>query len=328
MKERILLTLSFLSSFLFASCLSSVSIEKDFEYTKFKDANIPVETALDSLDLFLAEIDSPMSKGAQRRIASIDTLSNHRYMAYLGEPDAYLVNFENEQGFAILGATSGVTPIIAFIERGNISWDDILQSGDNAIYTSANPLKKRISPEQVLNMCVNGALYGNTDESDDCSVVCPRLAPITTGLDFNQSATYCLNYLHSFVVNGCAATALSIAVAHNNFPTIYADYELLNMSNCTILDGSGYKYEFSDDRVFLTIEDYFSNPLSIPTSLSQSQMIALIQKVDPFITIHGIPETNGTMLDFYRTRYKLTSSLFYYLNHCCPLKVVDDYYKV
>ena len=299
----------FLAVLLIASCVNKNDSRLLVQIDETVPGVIPVGVALDSLDAFVSVIEGNPTKSNQRSITSIDALSNHRHVSSgVTEPDAYLVNYDNGQGFAILGATAGVAPVIAFVEEGNTTWEAILQSGER---TDA------VNPEQILLRCVNGALYGHTEEKDTCKVEIPRSGPLTSNLKFGQSRTYCLNASHSFVVCGCAATALAIAVAHNDYPTMYVDYELLDMSDTNTSDGLGILYSFSNNQdIYVQPDDYFSNPLSIPSSLTDAQKISLLQKIDATVTLfHGTPTLYDSLMVFPRTRFKLTSSLFYLLSN-------------
>ena len=302
---------------LLASCTSIDSPEFIPQITKTVEPEVvPVEVALESLQEFLSDVEVDMTKSAPRRIKSVDTLSNHRHSTVdITEHNAYLVNFEEGQGFAILGATSTVAPIIAFVEKGNTSWEAILSAGEESNGVKNDLLTSEINPEQVMLMCVNGALYGHYDEKDTINIEIPRIAALTSSLKFGQGVSYCLNSGHHFVVCGCAATALSIAVAYNDYPAITADYELLDLSQCNTKDGNGFYYYIDQSNLYLKKEDFFSNPLSLPTSPSDAQMWEILQSVDSSIWLHGTPSIFYNSHNFYRTRIKLISSMFYVLDN-------------
>lgn len=98
---------------------------------------VPLEDALQYLEEFLAETNMPPTKsGSTRKIATIETHYSKEVLSKSGEslPDAYIVNFEDEEGFAVLGANTSVSPIVAvtnkgFLEEGfldkDFSWNTI-----------------------------------------------------------------------------------------------------------------------------------------------------------------------------------------------------------
>ena len=99
---------------------------------------IPIKDALHSLDLFLSEKNLPQTKSGE--IRSYNSVST-----YYGEglttradnetssgelPMAYIVNFENNEGFAVLGANEAMPDILAVTENGHIN-PSTLQVGGN-----------------------------------------------------------------------------------------------------------------------------------------------------------------------------------------------------
>ena len=58
------------------------------------------------------------------------------------------------------------------------------------------------------------------------------------------------------------------------------------------------------------------SPSSIPVSPTHSQVLDLLVRIDKnVLSSHGIPEFDATKHPFLRTRYKLTSAVFYTLNN-------------
>jgi len=323
MKQSFLLVLLSLMTII-TSCAKQEDYNLKESITPIEEdaAIIPIETALESLNAFLLETQMASTKsGEDRKVLSVETHYSNRFLTRSEQPfpDAYLVNFEDNSGYAILGANTLIDPIVAVIEDGNKTWDTILN------YKEPEPssfekecLDPGISPDMLLLMCVNGALNGKTVSH------CPEtkngpytteVLPLTSNYLFNQHVTYCHKSNRRFVLCGCASTALSIIVAYNNYPRIRADYELLNVSNCNSADGSGLYYYIGNRNLYLKLSDYFTNYSSIPTPNTDSQKLAILKKVDSNITSHGNPTSYGLNYSFYRTRYKLTSSIFYTLSN-------------
>ena len=87
---------------------------------------IPVEEALQTLDKFLSENDMIQTKSGYTR--SYDQVSTYFRKGILTKsgsdenlPTAYVVNFENDEGFAVLGANNVVPDVIAVTESGSIN---------------------------------------------------------------------------------------------------------------------------------------------------------------------------------------------------------------
>lgn len=325
MKQVPLLFLSFLTLLSIASCMKSSSAEKanggSLLYSPVSE--IPIESAVKKLNEFL--LGTKMTKaegGVERHIISIEPHYSPSMKDEAGNamPDAYLVNYGDDQGFAILGANSQVDPVVAVVERGNTSWSRIF----NPPVTSQSAfdmgsLDSGINPELLLSMCVRGALYGVQEDTTFINRSWNfYYAPLTTNQAFGQQITYCHKNNRGFVTNGCASTAISIVMAYNQYPDFWVDYEPIDYTDCNSLDGVGYKYSFSDgNKIYIQLNDYFTNSGSIPSTLTTSQKIELLTQADPgVVNTHGTPSVSSyPNQSFNRTRYKLQSGVFYKLSN-------------
>ena len=99
---------------------------------------VPVEQALEELQSVLEEIDTPAEDGAAtrsggvRRVKSVTTVSPEalspggtRSEATADVEDLlYIVNFENEAGYAILGADDRLEPVYAVVDEGSLTTEE------------------------------------------------------------------------------------------------------------------------------------------------------------------------------------------------------------
>ena len=126
---------------------------------------------MQTLDEFLNETEPdmlPTKSGSARRILSVDT-----YYAPAGtksssletaanlldeEPLAYIVNFDDDEGFAVLGATTKVAPIIAVTEKGNL-----------------DPLSLELLDSPIHDAEINPDDDDDTVEDEDDDVVMPMM---------------------------------------------------------------------------------------------------------------------------------------------------------
>ena len=286
---------------------------------------ITIDEALQNLEAFLSNVQFERTKSSKIKFSSIETHYTSSVATKSGElmPDAYLVNFEDDEGYAVLGANTTVTPIIAVVENGNTDWDSLLSptEGQTQIEDSsdaADLLGSGIEPEQLVAMSVKGALYGNSSGNESTSTTnSDEVLPLlSTNYNFGQQVTYCHKNNGKFVTNGCASTAISMIVAYNKYPEMRVDNVSINYANRNTRDGSGIYYRFPDDVIYVQLSDYFKNSSSIPASLSNDDMISLLKKIDSDITKdHGNPTSITAASTFYRTRYKLISGIYYTLNN-------------
>lgn len=291
---------------------------------------ISVDDALQNLNDFLSDVQMEKTKsGGERSVFSVETHYNDYHVTSTGEslPDAYLVNFANEEGFAILGANSAIAPVIAVVEDGNMDWKDILyphtKSSSRDVYNVySNDLEREllgpgIDPDRLLSFCVQSALMGcHTESLETKSAYTTEILPLMGGNhNFGQNVTYCHKNNNKFVTNGCASTAISMVMSYKKFPRMTVDKRLLSFDYYNIKDATGIYYGFSDDNIYINLQDYFTNSASIPVSLTTQQKLDLLQKIDPdVITDHGTPSVI-TDVSFYKTRYKVTSAVYYTLNN-------------
>lgn len=94
---------------------------------------IPLEKALSGLEQFLKEADWPTKSMSGRRIRSVDTYySTSPTKSAESLPNAYIINFEDNEGFAVLGANIYVDDIVAVTERGSIDPETLCIAFDTA----------------------------------------------------------------------------------------------------------------------------------------------------------------------------------------------------
>lgn len=286
----------------------------------FSDVSIvSIQTALDGLNDFMEEIGVETRGESAKSIASIETHYSVVAKDRNGEaiPDMYLVNYEKNEGYALLGANSSVTPVIAVIENGNTTLEELFGTNKKKFSSFESGIDPGISPSRLVSMCANGALYGDGETIVETRSLPSTftLSPITSNFKFRQHVTYCHKNNNGFVRSGCASTAIGIIVAYNCYPTMVVDGETLNFANVNSYSGNGIRFNFNGDDLYLQLSDYFTNPLDIPSSLTSSQQISLLCQIDNgIVSTHGTPSVLGNYT-FLRTRYKLTSSIFYILNN-------------
>ncbi len=131
---------------------------------------------------------------------------------------------------------------------------------------------------------------------------------------FGQQLTYCHDASGHFVTDGCAASALGILCAYNRYPALTVDHEPLDYDRCDVQDGTGLMYQFSDNTLYIRPEDYFTDSGQIPALLSRADKRLLLQKIDPAIFDRQGEAQVYDGMPFYRSRFKLTSALFYLID--------------
>ena len=151
-----------LFSLLFWSCTNEV-IEGDFliPTTNSVDINhnVSIEKALSELNIVMKGINdfSSTRNINQRQVSTISTIKisdvgniTRSSKAINTDKLMYIANFENEAGYAILGADDRLASIIAIIDQGNLKKEQLINSVKELDYISQQPL--------ILSNVINYAL--------------------------------------------------------------------------------------------------------------------------------------------------------------------------
>lgn len=151
-----------------ATCDESQSAE-----THRRTATIPLETALSELDAALDAI-YPSTRGVTRKTYSRENVSvcggiSTRSDSAADLPDTivYVVNFDNSEGFAVLGAQEGMTPVYAITDNGGLDageLDPFIMSQYDALQSM--DIDFDAIDEAQDNICDCG--YEGDDEDHEC----------------------------------------------------------------------------------------------------------------------------------------------------------------
>lgn len=132
---------------MFAAC-SKAQFEAEQEPLAENNYTIPIEEALDYLKAYLETTENAGTKssGDKRTISDVQKVyaQNLNTKSSAGDLDCevllYLVNFEDEQGFAVLAADERIpSSIIAIVDKGHLT--------ANELYTAYNDEGRVIFPE-------------------------------------------------------------------------------------------------------------------------------------------------------------------------------------
>lgn len=140
---------------------------------------ISVEDALQKLDLFLSDNPLPQTRsGGMRRYSTVSTYYCERVITRTDEgttteelPTAYIINFENDEGFAVLGANEAIPDILAVTESGHIDPASLqVNAGTNCVSTdffSDNDMDESEISEFNENVTIiDGSLFYSQEDDD------------------------------------------------------------------------------------------------------------------------------------------------------------------
>lgn len=137
---------------------------------------VTVEQALSELDAVLAAIDDPATRSGGRRVAAVEAVhlrdfgSATRTEASDVEELLYIANFDNGEGYAILAADDRLTPVLAVVEQGSLSVDELTAAARGQYADpSAPPILGNIAayalgigPDGGLGGGIGGGIGGGT----------------------------------------------------------------------------------------------------------------------------------------------------------------------
>lgn len=254
-----------MKKFIFASILlmfsACVEVDKYSELTKEENQSnqgifeVTPEDAMNVLSDFMIHSGFCMTKsGTERKILSFNTYYNDdidtKSSATVTYPNAYLVNFADNEGFAVLGANTSVAPIVAVVDRGNINpetleiTDKFLENGESDIsesidwttfdwYCEEDEDYYVMTNQRFVTNMIKGAidLQGNIYYAPPVSgeTVIQTVEPLieltwgqghwNTLSTFNK---YCLKDNGKYALAGCSTAALAMIMAYNEAPKNYS----------------------------------------------------------------------------------------------------------
>lgn len=290
---------------LLASIFVVVSCQKDINNSIEKKCNnastvepssiISIEQATQTLCDFMAETECSMTKttsGSKRTIASIDKYyHNGAPTKSSGEdvPDAYIVNFENNEGFAVLGAHSWQDDIIAVTEKGSIDPNTLeINPGSNKHLEASSKIESEkfdwYSSKDSDFYFADGDptiltdLIGKTI-MDDGGITPNKYvtkSPILTTTwsqgSWNSKGLYnyyCYKTLlgtETYVYAGCTTAAMAMIIAANKYPQnlivngVPLDYTLMTSNKCPISSEEQQHVNLLYGAIFKDIDYEFALP--------------------------------------------------------------------
>lgn len=154
-----LLFASLLGFGLFCSCTHKLDVAP--ETPSFNgDYTIPIETALNSLEGFLASYGDKLTKGSLKpEIDNWFPISNGVATKGIKPPQLiYAVNFKDKNGYALISADRRIsTDLIAIIDSGEVTEKDFYPADKNMVASDDDDL----SPAEFKAMVDSGVLAMN-----------------------------------------------------------------------------------------------------------------------------------------------------------------------
>lgn len=245
--------------------LTTNEIEVNTDGVEFAESSLTIDQAVKSMEFVQRNLDGTNHR--KRSIKNVELLTTLDIKANAvtrasgdetaEQPLAYVVNFENNGGYAILAADTNLPPVIMLGDEGNFSTEEYLDFVQNNTTRSGSELTdvEDVQYTMITNSIVLPPTYPTSPRNPRDTAVMVRCLPLVP-TKWGQGAPY--NYYaktedNQTAVAGCvpvafAQTLASLSYHHNFTPSVEIDPEYpVNwpMINAAISNGI-IKYSSND----------------------------------------------------------------------------------
>lgn len=227
MKKKQLLIVAVLTSII-ASCSTDIEPALTNEQS-VNDYSLSLEESLSRVLPLLTEAEGQPTRSAERKIKSSETITlSGTRSSVLGGDEYYLVNFDNNQGFAIVAADKRAIPVLGFSPEGQFSYEEAVSNPNFNYY---------LEQFSELNQdVVNNEIYPMDPPIDwskfTMSHVIFPLIPKSNRC-INQTGTFSTYCKGSHA--GCVPVAMATYMSYFKQPSSYKSYKF-NWDEMTTAD--------------------------------------------------------------------------------------------
>ena len=139
---------------------------------------VPFARALSNADFVFKNIESLNQK--QRKVKSVDVLTKSKTNSRISRtslqdeqeaPLAYVVNYENNEGFAILAADTKLPPVISIGDEGNFNTEGFIEFTGNGGNTRSRTESELNPAQEIQYALVNNSLLLPQMDFDDLPMI-------------------------------------------------------------------------------------------------------------------------------------------------------------
>jgi len=170
---------------------------------------------------------------APLRVKSIEPFSGGKILTRSNSTLAddtllYLINFEDEGGFAIMGANRSVLPVYAISDEGSFNPEDADRDGIDIIINGiVNDATNRLGfpYDSVPQPDWNEIYFPPITAGSMKSILTPKLSAFQSRIHYNPPfCKYCTNSAGELALTGCAPEAVEAAMSYYRWPKSYKGY--------------------------------------------------------------------------------------------------------
>lgn len=194
------------------------------EEVVYSDSYVSLEEALKNMDPIFSTLENG-TRTSTRSVKSVEVYN--RVKTRSGEDSPYyIVNYENNEGFAILSSDSRLTPVVAFSDTGSFELSDTLENKAIGFFLNSLPLP----PKSDTNATIKpGITFDPTDPGNPFQspvhkkVISPRL-DYTVRNSWHQESPFNSLITNNYDV-GCSALACAMVMSYHKWPDFYKGYQ-------------------------------------------------------------------------------------------------------
>ena len=202
------------------SCSAEDPMPPQTDATEIEDPNfVPLDEAIENADRILASAFGSQTRSS-RNVKSVEFFGqNTRSSENSGSYGYYIVNYENDGGFALLSADRRLLPVYAFSDEGSLSLQDTIESEGLRTYINGLP-RTNINIAPVLpprdTIAYDKLLQLKIEEGP---LLHPNVRKWKETSPYNQ---YCIiPSTNSHGRAGSAAVAIGMFMSYHKQPKVY-----------------------------------------------------------------------------------------------------------
>ena len=194
---------------------------------KENEHRVSLQDALKRAESLLSQIGDPATRSKTRKVKSVEYLQNQLTRSGAIDTTLYLVNYEDNAGFALLGADDRVRPIYAISDEGRLNMEDTVENKGLALFFRNTEAEIANSP--VLTESGDTFIYIGPPINPEPLIQKTLIEKVGPLLGYHQRRwhqgspfnMYSLNSNGTPINVGCATLAIAQVMSFYAYPSNY-----------------------------------------------------------------------------------------------------------
>lgn len=201
---------------------------REFNDTKeWNPFSISVEDAKSTALSVVGGLDEGKTRSVERTVESVEVIRGRMTRSTDGAPLYYVINYKDNEGFAVVGADSRLRHVIAFSDKGSLSMSDTIENKGLAYFINESI---RESEERMAASSISetDSLVADPSQREIIIGLNKVVPPLLTGdvLFWHQRAPFneympVHTLLNEKCSVGCVALAAAMIMSYYEWPKVY-----------------------------------------------------------------------------------------------------------